>query len=206
MSGYDELVDADGGPRPGNTQLVAHLRAMGPDALHLRQRAAEIDIAANGVSFTVYADGENIDRPWPFDVVPRVFAAREWAGIEAGLLQRLAALNLFIDDLYHGQRCLREGIVPEELVRSSLPGAAARRPPGLGGPAGHRAVELAHDLRRPPRAALRRPAPLRAAGRRHLRHGRRPHPRSPPAWLLRRELVPGWRLQGHVDRRGAMQG
>ncbi len=117
--GYDELVDFSGGARPGNARLFEHLSRMSFDELSLRQRAAELDIAANGVSFTVYAEGENIDRPWPFDVVPRVFHAREWATIDAGLRQRLAALNLFIDDLYHDQRCIREGIVPEELVLSS---------------------------------------------------------------------------------------
>jgi uncharacterized circularly permuted ATP-grasp superfamily protein len=84
-----------------------------------------------GVTFTVYSDGENIDRPWPFDIIPRTIAAAEWARVEAGLKQRLTALNLFIDDVYNDRRIVRDGRFPGELLESSenyLPECAGCRP------------------------------------------------------------------------------
>lgn len=118
-SGFDELVDRTGRARPGNEQLRRHLAQMTTAEVRARQQAAEVDIAANGITFTVYAEGENIDRAWPCDVIPRVFAAEEWSRIDAGLRQRLTALNCFIDDLYHDQRCVGAGVVPESLIRTS---------------------------------------------------------------------------------------
>jgi uncharacterized circularly permuted ATP-grasp superfamily protein len=117
--GYDELVDDAGAPRPGSEAVVEALSSLSFADLAERQRAAEADIAAQGITFTVYADGANIDRAWPMDVVPRVFSAQEWTTIDAGLRQRLAALNCFLDDLYHDQHCLRENVVPRALVESS---------------------------------------------------------------------------------------
>jgi len=117
---HDELIDADGRPRHAAAELVAHLQQLSLDELRQRQRDAEIDIAASGITFSLYSEAEgNIDRAWPFDVIPRVFASDEWAHIEVGLAQRLRALNLFIDDLYHDQVALRDGIVPRELLESS---------------------------------------------------------------------------------------
>jgi len=72
-----------------------------------------------GITFTVYSEGENIDRAWPFDIIPRVIPASEWAEIDRGLRQRLTALNMFIDDLYHEQRILADGRVPRDLIESS---------------------------------------------------------------------------------------
>ena len=116
---WDELLDPEGNPRPACEQLVRHLGELGLAELQQRQDLAELDIVGLGITFTVYSDGRGIDRAWPFDVIPRVFAASEWAGIEIGLAQRLRALNLFIDDLYHDQVSLRDGIVPRELLESS---------------------------------------------------------------------------------------
>jgi uncharacterized circularly permuted ATP-grasp superfamily protein len=112
-------MDADGSPRPGSEALFRHLASLTFGQLLDRQRAAEADITAQGITFTVYAEGANLDRSWPMDIVPRVFAAAEWAGIEAGLAQRLTALNRFLDDFYHDQEAIAAGIVPRELVESS---------------------------------------------------------------------------------------
>ncbi|MFV0306294.1 MAG: circularly permuted type 2 ATP-grasp protein, partial [Desertimonas sp.] len=72
-----------------------------------------------GITFTVYSDGANIDRAWPFDVIPRVIEATEWRRIERGLVQRLRALNMFIDDLYNDQRIIDEGVFPRDLLEDS---------------------------------------------------------------------------------------
>ena len=117
--GYDELVDADGRPRPIAGPLWSHLARLGIDALDERQREADDEVRQVGLTFRTYEDDTSIDRPWPFDVIPRILDAAEWAQIEAGLIQRLIALNHFIDDAYHDQHIVRAGVVPDELVTGS---------------------------------------------------------------------------------------
>lgn len=117
---YDELLDEAGDPRPAARALVAHLEELGADELLLRQEAARIGIEASGVSFTVYSEGSGIDRPWPFDIVPRVLDRAEWDRIEAGLLQRLKALNAFISDVYGKREILEAGVVPADPILGSV--------------------------------------------------------------------------------------
>jgi uncharacterized circularly permuted ATP-grasp superfamily protein len=117
--GYDELVDADGRPRPIAGPLWSHLERLGIGALDERQREADEEVRTVGLTFRTYEDDASIDRPWPFDVIPRILDAREWTKIEAGLVQRLVALNRFIDDAYHDQHIVRAGVVPDELVSGS---------------------------------------------------------------------------------------
>jgi uncharacterized circularly permuted ATP-grasp superfamily protein len=117
---FDELVAPDGSPRPAAVALVEHLRALEPAELRERQNLAEIDILAQGITFTVYSDGRGIDRAWPFDIIPRVIAASEWRRIEAGFMQRLRAINHFIDDLYHDQRIVADGVFPADLLDHSV--------------------------------------------------------------------------------------
>jgi uncharacterized circularly permuted ATP-grasp superfamily protein len=116
---WDELFHADGRPRPEAGRLVDQLRGLGIDELQARQDAADLDILAMGITFTVYSDGRGIDRPWPFDVIPRIIDAAEWRTIEAGLIQRLTALNRFIDDVYNDQRVVADGVFPAELLTDS---------------------------------------------------------------------------------------
>ncbi len=116
---WDELLEADGTPRPAAAELVGQLRALGTAELQARQDLADIDILAMGITFTVYSDGRGIDRAWPLDVVPRIIDAEEWSSIETGLMQRLRALNAFIDDLYNDQRIVRDGVFPGELLDDS---------------------------------------------------------------------------------------
>ncbi|NGP54001.1 circularly permuted type 2 ATP-grasp protein [Thioalkalivibrio sp. XN8] len=116
---WDELLSGPGRPRPHARRLTRHLAALTAKQLGLRQAAAERAIVEMGITFTVYSEGQNIDRAWPFDIIPRVIAASEWRGIEAGLKQRLTALNLFIDDIYNEQRILADGRFPRELIETS---------------------------------------------------------------------------------------
>lgn len=116
---HDELVSEKGAPRPVAEALWRQIAALGSDALAERQLAADREMRAIGVTFTVYDDGKGVDRAWPFDVIPRVLPADEWHHIETGLVQRLYALNLFIDDVYHDQRSVKSGLVPPELVTGS---------------------------------------------------------------------------------------
>lgn len=116
---YDELVGATGRPRAEVRQLGELMARLGLSELRSRQSAAEASIRALGITFTVYEQATNIDREWPFDIIPRVLGEREWDGIARGLEQRLRALNLFIDDLYNAQRVVREGVFPAELLATS---------------------------------------------------------------------------------------
>ncbi len=115
----DELLTATGEPRPVAAALMELIESQGVAALIERQQAAELDILTMGITFTVYSDGENIDRAWPFDIIPRVIPGQEWDRISRGLSQRLVALNRFIDDIYNDQRVIADGVFPAELLDAS---------------------------------------------------------------------------------------
>ena len=117
---WDELLDADRNPRPVAAALVQQLRSLGLSEIQQRQDLAEIEILGMGITFTVYSDGNGIDRAWPFDIIPRIIAASEWRQIELGLLQRLQAINMFIDDLYHDQQIVADGVFPADLLTHSV--------------------------------------------------------------------------------------
>ena len=116
---YDELISTPGYARAPARNLTAWLRSLSQEELQIRKDDAELAIIDKGVTFTVYSDGENIDRAWPFDIIPRVIPIREWRRIEEGLKQRLQALNLFINDLYHEKKIIRDRIVPKSLIEKS---------------------------------------------------------------------------------------
>ena len=116
---YDEVISSPGNPRAASRGLAAHIRKMSIKGLLSRQQAADLAIQEMGISFTVYDDGQNIDRSWPMDILPRIIPLREWQGLEAGLIQRLTALNMFINDIYHKQQILKDGVVPREIIASS---------------------------------------------------------------------------------------
>src|SRR5579885_3649148 len=116
---FDELIDSRGRPRPDARVLAAYLSSLSAAEIKARKAAAELAIRVMGVTFTVYSEGGNIDRQWPFDIIPRVLPAAEWRRTEAGLRQRVAALNCFIDDVYNRQRIFTAGVVPRELLATS---------------------------------------------------------------------------------------
>jgi uncharacterized circularly permuted ATP-grasp superfamily protein len=118
---YDELIAGRGRARPAAKKLCAHLRALDAAELQERRAAAEAAIRVMGITFTVYSDkGGSIDREWPFDIIPRVIPRSEWVQIEAGLRQRVRALNLFIDDIYHSQRIVQDKVFPAEVLGESV--------------------------------------------------------------------------------------
>jgi len=116
---YDELIDSDHRPRPAARQLFDYLSRFTPAELHERRAAVDAAIMTMGITFTIYSDGSNIDRAWPFDIIPRVMAASEWRRVDAGLRQRLMALNLFINDLYNEQKIVKDGVFPLEVLAGS---------------------------------------------------------------------------------------
>jgi uncharacterized circularly permuted ATP-grasp superfamily protein len=116
---YDELIKSDGSARAGCNQTIKHLKKLGSVNLADRQHASDITIKDMGVSFTVYSDGKNIDRAWPLDIIPRIITLNEWQQIESGLIQRMLALNIFIDDIYHEKKILEDKVVPKSLILGS---------------------------------------------------------------------------------------
>ncbi|RLS76979.1 MAG: circularly permuted type 2 ATP-grasp protein [Planctomycetota bacterium] len=113
---YDEMVDASGGPRPHYHPLFDRLLQTAPDDFRRHKAMTDLSMRQDGVGFTVYRAEEGIERVWPMDPVPRIIPACEWRQIEAGLTQRINALNLFLWDVYHEQHILRDNVVPARLI------------------------------------------------------------------------------------------
>jgi uncharacterized circularly permuted ATP-grasp superfamily protein len=116
-AGYDEAFEGTR-PRPHYRGLLAVLRGFGPEELARRERLQRLSLLNQGITFTVYGDKDGTERIFPFDFVPRIVPAAEWREIEAGLVQRVTALNLFLLDVYGEQKCLLDGLLPPELVYS----------------------------------------------------------------------------------------
>ena len=117
---HDELLEIPGKPRLAAQALTTYLGNLSDAELAERRLAAELAIKVMGVTFTVYSEGRNVDRAWPFDIIPRVIARSEWLRTEAGLKQRVAALNLFIQDIYGPQKIIKEKIFPAEVLADSV--------------------------------------------------------------------------------------
>ena len=134
LDGYDpgdfycELLGPDKQPNRQIAPLWHCLETSELSTLQQRAADAERELFKLGITFTVYAEKDAIDRILPFDVIPRVLSASAWAKIEAGVKQRVKALNLFLHDVYHDRKILKDGVVPPELVL----GNACYRPEMVG--------------------------------------------------------------------------
>jgi uncharacterized circularly permuted ATP-grasp superfamily protein len=129
---YDELFEGTGRPRQGSALLLRKFASLGDGELKSRQQAAERVILNMGMTFGVYGSDAGHEQIFPFDIVPRIVTASEWSHIESGLHQRIRALNCFLDDIYHDQKILKDGVVPSELIysgRGFLPACIGLNPP-----------------------------------------------------------------------------
>jgi uncharacterized circularly permuted ATP-grasp superfamily protein len=113
---WDEMYAGPGQVRPHYAALARQLATLSPAEVARRQGAADLSFKARGITFAVNQGPEGVEKIMPFDLVPRLIAGEEWRRIEHGLEQRVRALNLFLHDIYHEQKILRQGIVPPELV------------------------------------------------------------------------------------------
>jgi uncharacterized circularly permuted ATP-grasp superfamily protein len=116
---YDEMFASDGSVRPHYAELHRRIAELDPDEMRRRQHACEQSFLHQGITFTVYGDNQATERIIPTDLLPRIVTAAEWGRIEAGLRQRIAALNLFLRDIYSDGRVLKDGLVPRSLVYGS---------------------------------------------------------------------------------------
>lgn len=138
FSGYDtrnfrdELFYDDGRPRADAELLVESINQLPTAEIRRRQNAIDNALLRMGITFTVYGDDSGTEKIFPFDIIPRIVGAMEWQHIEAGLKQRIQALNLFIDDIYNDQTIVDEGIVPRSILeeaKSFRPQCVGLKPP-----------------------------------------------------------------------------
>jgi uncharacterized circularly permuted ATP-grasp superfamily protein len=116
---FDELFAGPGEPRSAASRLIAYMGNLSSQEISERRLAADLAIKVMGITFTVYSEGRNVDRAWPFDILPRIIPKAEWERTEAGLKQRAAALNCFIQDIYNDQRVIKDRIFPAKLLNDS---------------------------------------------------------------------------------------
>lgn len=116
---FDEMFDSADKVRPHYALLKERLDLLEDGELDRKRLLAESTYLDQGITFTVYSDDEGTEKIFPFDVCPRIIPAAEWTHIERGLKQRIKALNMFLQDIYHEQRILKEKVIPEEIIRSA---------------------------------------------------------------------------------------
>ncbi|MBI3676411.1 MAG: circularly permuted type 2 ATP-grasp protein [Proteobacteria bacterium] len=116
---YDEMFAHGGGVRPHYAALNSRLLSLAPEELSRRQQACEQSFLQQGITFTVYSDSQATERIIPTDLLPRIVTGQEWARVDAGIKQRVTALNLFLRDIYSEGRVLKDGIVPRGMIYGS---------------------------------------------------------------------------------------
>lgn len=113
---FDELFGLEGQPREGAAPIVEAINQLPINELKKRQKAAEVALFKLGITFNVYSDNKGQEKIFPFDIIPRIIQAKEWEVVNAGLKQRIHALNLFISDIYNERKILKDKVIPEDLV------------------------------------------------------------------------------------------
>ncbi len=129
---YDEMFTSDGDVRPAYRFFLDQLEGFSLDELKAKQCSADKSYISMGITFNVYHDGAGVERTLPFDLFPRIIPSDEWDVINRGLIQRVIAIDRFIDDIYGKQQILKDKIVPEEIVKTSsgyLPACEGLKPP-----------------------------------------------------------------------------
>ncbi len=114
---WDEMFAA-GGVRNSYQHFVSAIQNLSADEMTHKDELAKKLFMSQGITFTVYSSGEGIEKIFPFDIIPRILEAAEWKHIEAGIKQRLKALNIFLKDIYNQQFIIKDGIVPAKLIYS----------------------------------------------------------------------------------------
>lgn len=130
---YDELFLKEGEARLEALPLIERINSLSPGELQRRHEEAQVALMNLGVTFNVYSDGEGTEKIFPFDIIPRIVSAKEWAELEKGLKQRIHALNLFLGDIYGEQKIIKDSVIPYELIASAtgfLKPCMGLKPPG----------------------------------------------------------------------------
>jgi len=115
---WDEMYGADNNVRDHYRKVIEYISKESADDLNKKEDLAKRLFMSQGITFTVYNSGEGIEKIFPFDIIPRIITAAEWAFIEKGIKQRLTALNHFLKDIYNNQFIVKDGLVPIEIIYS----------------------------------------------------------------------------------------
>lgn len=113
---FDEAADATGRPRDHYRRFCELLQLHSRKEFELKRQSVDLAFLRQGITFNVYGDSAGLEKIFPFDLIPRIIPAAEWDLLERGLAQRITALNLFLHDIYHGQKILKDGVIPSEYV------------------------------------------------------------------------------------------
>ncbi len=116
MNFYNEMMDANDGVRTHYQRYDDWLRATPPERIARKRAEADLAFHRVGITFAVYGEEAGKERLIPFDIIPRIIPAAEWKSLQSGLRQRVKALNMFLDDIYHDQEILKAGKIPAEQV------------------------------------------------------------------------------------------
>jgi uncharacterized circularly permuted ATP-grasp superfamily protein len=116
---FDEVITKEGSPRGHYEKMMRRFSQLSLEDIRARRQLMNIFFRNQGITFTVYGVDEGIERIFPFDLIPRIIPSPEWETIERGLIQRITALNEFLSDIYHGQKILKDKVLPPELVLGS---------------------------------------------------------------------------------------
>jgi uncharacterized circularly permuted ATP-grasp superfamily protein len=115
---FDEMLDESGKIRPHYRRFCSLFESLGTEEFADKRHSIDLAFLRQGVTFNVYGDSQGTERIFPFDLVPRVIPAKEWELLERGLVQRITALNLFLRDIYHEQKIIKDGIIPAHYILS----------------------------------------------------------------------------------------
>lgn len=115
---WDEMIGRDNNIRSSYKNVFEYLQQESSEDIRKKEELAKRLFMSQGITFTVYDSGEGVEKIFPFDMIPRIITASEWTLIEAGIKQRLRALNLFLKDVYHNMFILNDGVIPREMIYS----------------------------------------------------------------------------------------
>jgi len=115
---WDEMYGPNSKIRDHYRKVIEYVSRESADDLNRKEELAKRLFMSQGITFTVYNSGEGIEKIFPFDIIPRIITASEWAFVEKGIKQRLTALNLFLKDIYNNQFIVKDGIVPIDIIYS----------------------------------------------------------------------------------------
>ncbi len=113
---FDEVFDQEGKARKHYSEVVNRFEELASEDFERRRTLSELAFRNQGITFQVYGDPSGLERPFPLDILPRIIPASEWRTVEQGLIQRVKALNMFLQDIYNGQHILADGVIPQSLV------------------------------------------------------------------------------------------
>ncbi|WP_028784203.1 circularly permuted type 2 ATP-grasp protein [Thalassobacillus devorans] len=116
---FDEMMNNKEQPKPHYEHFYQMLHRFSVEVLHEKNETAQLSFLRKGITFTVYSDSVGTERTMPFDFVPIIIPSQNWQRIERGMKQRVKALNLFLEDIYHDQEIINDGIIPRELVEQN---------------------------------------------------------------------------------------